>query len=302
MIRRATREASRATRASRSSGTIEKEPETMAKTASNEKTMILFTSEKGGSGKSFAACAVVDYLRASGQEVAAYDSDGAVGALSTMHATKAEDGFPADHQDPTKGVVIYNVREDESRPELVNSLAHGYSLVLHDMAGGGLADLMRIQDNSEGIKRLLRAIRSAGYRVVFVHLLNTTSAATASIGTYLDVIEEAGEAAGIVSHIALLNRKFGKRDESFKYWRGAQINGTTRGGATRERFLAAGGIETELPVLDDATNAEIDWRGLTFKDAEVNPAFTLSQQQHVLNFRMDVAEALKVAKPLLGIK
>lgn len=275
----------------------------MAKTATSEKVLILFTSEKGGAGKSTAATAVLDYLRGSGQLVAAYDSDGAVGMLSKAFGTKADDGFAADVQNPTEGVVVYNLREDESRSMLVNSLAHGHPIVMHDLAGGGLADLMRIQDNSEGLKRLLRAIKNAGYRVVFVHLLNTDDSAVASVATYLDLIEDAGDVGEVASHVVMLNRKAGRKNAAFIDWFGVtDESGVREGGNTRERLLALGGVETELPVLDDVATAKVKRLGVPLKDAATSPKLTLSEQQHVVNFREDVADALIRAKAVLGIK
>lgn len=277
----------------------------MAKPAASENVLLLFTSEKGGSGKSTAASAVLDYLRGSGQAVAAYDSDGSVGMLWKGYATKAEDGFPADGQNPVEGVVAYNLREDEQRAELVNSLTAGHRIVMHDLAGGGLADLTRIQDNSDGLRRLLLAIKRAGYRVVFIHLLNTDDSAVASIATYLDMIEEAGNDAGeIVSHVVMLNRKAGKKNAAFLDWFGVTDVETNlrEGGRTRERLLALGGVETELAVLDEVAMAKLKRLGVPLKDAAVSPKLTLSEQQHVVNFREDVADALVRAKAVLGIK
>lgn len=276
----------------------------MAKTATSEKVLILFTSEKGGAGKSTAASAVLDYLRGSGQVVAAFDSDGSVGMLSKGYATKADDGFPADNQNPVEGVVVYNLREDESRSTLVNSLAHGHPIVMHDLAGGGLADLMRIQDNSEGLKRLLRAIKNGGYRVVFVHLLNTDDSAVASVATYLDLIDDAGDVGEVASHVVMLNRKAGRKNAAFLDWFGVtdEETGAREGGNTRERLLALGGVETELPVLDEVTTSKVKRLGVPLKDAVASPKLTFGEQQHVVNFREDVADALVRAKAVLGIK
>jgi acetolactate synthase regulatory subunit len=276
----------------------------MAKKPSpDDKVLILFTSEKGGAGKSFAACAFVDYLRSSGQTVAAYDSDGAIGALSKMHATKDDDGYPAKHQDPAKGVVFYNLRGDEDRAQLINSLATGHSRVVHDLAGGGLADLMRIQDAGEGLTRFLRAVRNAGFRVVFVHLLTTDDSATASVATYFDVIEQTRDLAELVSHVVMLNRKAGKKDAAFIDWVGFTDPETSErsGGKTRGRLMELGGVETELPLLDEVAAAKTKRLGIPFAAAETSRKLSFSEQQHVQIFREDVRAAIGRAKHILGV-
>ncbi len=265
--------------------------------------VVLFTSEKGGAGKSFGACSLIDYARSSGQRVAAYDSDGGVGALLKLYGSRGVDGDIEMQQDPVAGVGYYNLRNDDERSTLVNACASGECVIVHDLAGGGLADLMRIQDAGAGLKRLLRAFDSTGYRVTFVHLLTNDDSATASVATYLDMIEEAGEVGKIVDHVVVKNRLYGARDIDFPFWVGFKDHesGETIGGGTRARIKAAGGVEIELPSLDRRTAAMIKPLGIKLADGETSRRLDLSSQQHVRNYRIDFAEAIAPAKSLMGL-
>ena len=162
---------------------------------------------------------------------------------------------------------------------------------------------MRIQDAGAGLKRLLRAFDSTGYRVTFVHLLTNDDSATASVATYLDMIEEAGEVGKIVDHVVVKNRLYGIRDVDFPFWVGFKDHesGETIGGGTRTRIKNAGGVEIELPSLDRRTAAMIKPMGIKLADGETSRRLDLSSQQHVRNYRLDFAEAIAPAKSLLGL-
>lgn len=139
--------------------------------------------------------------------------------------------------------------------------------------------------------------------MVFVHLLNTDDSAVASVATYLDLIEEAGDVGEVASHVVMLNRKAGRKNAAFIDWFGVtDESGVREGGNTRERVLALGGVETELPVLDDVATAKVKRLCVPPEDAATSPKLTLSEQQHVVNFREDVADALIRANAVLGIK
>ena len=104
------------------------------------KRVILVASEKGGVGKSVFARSLVDHLRNSGATVAAYDADGSVGALVRVLGTR-DGGSIVQPQDATAGVGIYNIRSDEQRATLLDCISEGAPLIVHDLAGGSLADL-----------------------------------------------------------------------------------------------------------------------------------------------------------------
>lgn len=119
-------------------------------TAPQQKRAVLVTSEKGGVGKSVTARTLVEYLREGGTRVAAYDADGSVGGLVRVLGTRDGAGEVLDEQDPTVGVGYYNIRDAAESHTLLNCLGTQEPLIVHDLAGGSLADLTRITDMGEG--------------------------------------------------------------------------------------------------------------------------------------------------------
>lgn len=268
--------------------------------------VILMISQKGGVGKTHTACALVDYARNTNQRIAAYDGDEKGGwKLSKMFRQRGEDGDFPDEQDPIAGVVSYDFFSEEDRAIVVNACSTGEPVILHDISAGGLEHLLQVQDAGGGLKRLLRAFASVGYRVTILHMMMVEDATTASVADCLDALELAGAAAEIVDHVVVLNRKDGKQNSNFKTWfegsRDSITKERTSGPVTRNRFLAAGGKEIELPLLHTTTCNEITGLGISFFEAEKSRYLTLNEQQHAQNFRMDFAEAIEPVKNLLGL-
>ncbi|WP_306223808.1 AAA family ATPase [Bosea beijingensis] len=270
------------------------------------KRVILMISEKGGVGKTHTACALVDYARSTNQRIAAYDGDmQGDWKLSKMFAQCDEDGDLPDEQNPTAEVVSYDCSNEEDRAIIVNACSTADPVILHDISAGGLGHLMKVQDGGGGLKRLLRAFASVGYRVTIIHVVTVEDGTTRSVADVLDELELAGAAAEIVDHIVVLNRRDGKKNSAFKTWFEGSRDATTKdrvsGPVTRNRFLAAGGKEIELPMLDPTTCNEIAGLRISFSEAERSRYLTLNEQQYAKNFRMDFAEAIEPVKNLLGL-
>ncbi|MGH1575536.1 hypothetical protein ACRAWG_39115 (plasmid) [Methylobacterium sp. P31] len=144
-------------------------------TAPQRKRLVLVTSEKGGVGKSVTARTFVEYLREGGTRVAAYDADGSVGGLVRVLGTRDGAGEVLDEQDPAIGVGYYNIRDAAESHTLLNCLGTQEPLIVHDLAGGSLADLTRITDMGEGLDDLLVAVDENGYRLTVLHLISSRS-------------------------------------------------------------------------------------------------------------------------------
>lgn len=260
------------------------------------KRVVLIASEKGGVGKSVAARALIDHLRGEGVQVAAYDADGGVGALVRVLGTRDEGGRVAADQAPTKGVGYYNVRADGERNTLLDGIASGDALIVHDLAGGSLADLTRIVDNGEGLDGLLAAFQDHGYRVVVVHVLSPEIGAAQSVARW---IELAGDK---VDHLAIRNTRWGKSEADFPFWHGfTDGKGVSKGGKTREKLLALGGVEIDLPAIPAGTYAKVDAENLPFSAAANETGLTITERAHVAKFRRDFGSALEPARKLLGL-
>ena len=271
--------------------------QTRTPAASRQKRVVLVTSEKGGVGKSVTARTLVELLRMGGTRLAAYDADGGVGALLRVLGTRDEAGEILDEQDPALGVGYYNIRADEERPTLLNCIASGEPLIVHDLAGGSLADLARISDMGEGLDDLLAAFAGQGYRPIVLHLISSEVAATQSVARW---IELAGDR---VDHVAVRNTRWGKAEADFPFWHGyVDGHGESRGGKVRARLLEEfGGLEISLPPLPAGTFAKIDADALPFAVAADAPRLTIAERSHVARYLRESALAFERLRPLLGL-
>lgn len=264
----------------------------MAKT---QKRVILGASEKGGVGKSVFSRAFVDYVRASGKKVAAYDADGSVGGLLRVHGTRADNGSLEPTQDPMKGVAYYNGRSDNERAALLDSIAHGHAVYYHDLAGGLLADLTRIVDAGSNLDGLLEAFASHGYRLTICHLISPDVGSTQSVSRWIELVGDRAD------HVAVVNLRNGKPPADFPFWFGfTDGSGVQKGGKTREKLLALNGVEIELPAIPSGTFAKLDAENFSFSSAVSAPVFTITERAHIAKFQRDFAAAIAPAAPLLG--
>lgn len=250
------------------------------------------TSLKGGSGKSTFACALLDHLRSHGLPVAAYDADGAIGALVGMHGLRDANGRMIGDQNPLSGVVAYDIRDD-SRSEFVNSLERGHRHILHDVAGGALADLKRLFSDRDSLAKLLRALQSFDAVLVFFHLVTPDITTVESVARHLDLTEAQGKLGEHARHVVVLNRQGDRIDADFPVWFGyTDRNGELRGGKTRERLLAGGGAEMAMPAINDRTMALVKDQHIPFTLAASSPGLAAIDQQRVRIFVEDFADAM----------
>lgn len=260
------------------------------------KRVILVASEKGGVGKSVAARALIGQLRTEGTPVAAYDADGGVGALVRVLGTRDASGRLEPEQNATAGVGYYNVRADGERNQVLDTIGTGDSLIVHDLAGGSLADLMRIVDNGEGLEGLLATFAEHGYRVTVAHVLSPDIGSVHSVARWLDVAEDK------VDHVAIRNTRWGKAETDFPYWHGfTDAKGASKGGKARERLLAMGGVEIDLPAIPAGTYAKVDAENLPFASAVSDGALTITERAHIQKFVRDFATSLDPARKLLTV-
>jgi hypothetical protein len=269
----------------------------------NNTTLIATTGHKGGTGKSLYGCVLLDFLRTNGSSVAAYDGDGAIGTMSEMHGFRTDDGTLAEEQDRLSGVVSYNIR-DESRATLINSLAMGDNLILHDIAGGALADLQRIFDDEGNLKNLFSVLEDVDAQIVFAHLLTPDTATIESVALHIDLTDSLGDLGKRARHLAVLNRHAGRKNSDFSMWFGREdVNGQIEGGLTRSRLLDAGGAEMDLPALAPDTLAKLVAQRIPFGRAQRHPSLTLIDQQRVRIFRTEFERQMTPhVRNLLGVE
>jgi hypothetical protein len=255
--------------------------------------LILTTSEKGGSGKSTAAIALVDALRFEGIPLAAYDGNVDVSSLYETLGTRDATGQLTDAQDPLMGAFPYSVR-DESRTVLVDCLRQGYAHMVHDIAGGGLTDMQRLfGDKPDSLYQFVRSIARFDTCAVFVHLLTPDISTVASVAKYLDITENLGDLGHHVRHIAMLNLQGNRSEAHFPHWYGyTDATGEEKGGKTRARLLAAGGAEMNLPAIDERTMALLKAQKVPFTVGANMPEMSITDQSRLYNFTEDFSKEL----------
>lgn len=263
----------------------------------------MVVSQKGGAGKSFAAGALLDFLRSNGLTIAAYDGDGDNGMLVKLHGSKDADGRTDMNQDAKSGVDYFDLAKEDERRQLFN-IANGIDdKILVDLPGGPRAAMSQLFDAGEGLARFFSGYGERGYRVVLIHLLTTDAESVESIATFLDDTEDPDFDFSHVQHIVLINRKHAKKNEAFRAWFGAPDfeTGERKGGKTRERFLAAGGVEVVLPELDAVTNSIVKELRLPYSVAEKDARLQSIEQQQVTHFRRDLARNMEPVKAIFGL-
>lgn len=244
--------------------------------------------EKGGTGKSTCAAAVTDHLRASGIQIAAFDADGTVGSLVRALGIRDQSGKVEERQDPLCGVSTYNLRSDQQRHILLDSMGQQYDVLCHDMPGGALMDISRIADagQGDGLEAFLTALKSNNYRLVLLHLVSPDPASVVSIERYMQLVGSEAD------HIAVINRTFGRPDSDFPWWFGFDSGGRRMGGKTRAKLLALGGAEISLPHMPAGTVQKIAAHQLRFSEAGKSKLLTITEQSHVTTFTREFGSQL----------
>ena len=258
------------------------------------KRVALVASEKGGVGKSVFTRTLVDTLRSAGRRIAAYDADGAIGATLRVLGERGDNGALLPVQNVITGVGFYNGRAEE-RALLLDAIETGEALYVHDLAGGLLADLTRIVDAGEGLAGLLDAFAEHGYRLTIFHLVSPDIGSAQSVARWLDLTGDRAD------HIAVVNLKHGRPPADFPFWYGFDdAAGIHKGGKTRERLMAGGGVEVTFPALPAGTFAKLDAENVPFSNAPNVRLLTITERAHVAKFLNDFRAALAPALPFLG--
>lgn len=268
-----------------------------------EKYPIMPISMKGGSGKSAFANALLNYLRSSGVPVAAYDADGAVGSLSSMHAQRDAEGQSIEPQCPLEGVVDYNIR-DNSRDMLINSLKPDHKHVLHDLAGGALVEIQRATSDQDGLKNFFRVLRDVNACAVFFHLITPDDSTVESVAMHLDLTDRLSEdLKAHCRHVAVFNLQGERSVDDFPVWYGYRDDkGLSLGGETRKRLLNNGGVEMAMPSLNERTMSLLKALHVPFSVGQRDSRLLLADQQRIRNFTEDFEAALTPeVRALMGL-
>ncbi len=132
---------------------------------------------------------------------------------------------------------------------------------------------MRIVDGGDGLDGLLTAFDDNGYRVAVLHLISSEVGSAQSVARWLEL------AGDRVDHVAIRNTRWGKSPADFPFWHGfTDGRGIAKGGKTREKLMAMGGVEIDLPSLPAGTFAKVDADNLAFSAAINEPSLTITER------------------------
>jgi hypothetical protein len=259
------------------------------------KHLIGIVSGKGGVGKTMTARVLLDVLRGEGVAVGAYDGDGSVGGLVRLYGTRDDDGGVIEIQDPLQGVAFYDLRSDRERNTLLDSIALDVEVILHDLPGGSTMDIQRIVDGGDGVEGLLDTLDAHNTRLTLLHVVDNEIESAQSVGEHLKLFGDR------VDHVAVLNMRECRGLGDFPYWAGFEVDGVKRYGKAREKMLAMGGKEIQLPALPPSTRAKINAERMTFSKAKLSTSLTITEKAHVSKLLRDFSANLGPARAFFGL-
>lgn len=250
----------------------------------DQKRLILVVSSKGGVGKTTFGRLLADAYLDQGIKAEVFDGDGQVGGLARVHTDAA----------------FYDLRSDDDRHILLNSVGSDADVILHDLPGGSVTELTKIVDDGSGqsVDGLVATLADLNVKLTLVHVIDNELESAQSVAKYMELFGADG-----VDHVAVLNMRESRNAKAdFLYWFGYEQNGERKSGKARAAMLNAGGVEFEMPSLQAGARAHIKELNLRFRECADHPDLTITERavanQFVRAFRKNVAAA---AGPL-GLK
>ncbi len=259
------------------------------------KRAIFVMSQKGGSGKTTFARALLDHLRLGrGRGVAAFDADGQVGQLLQFYGRRDALGALAATQDPLTGVGVFDLRRAQERGMVVDALDIGAETLLFDFPAGCLDDLRFVVEGG-GIAAMLDEFAREGYRVTVAVVISNVQA---SAGNVLAAMDAFGDRA---DYVAVKNLFYGNPDDFLFFDGFTGADGHFYGGQAREALVARGGRIVAMPALPGRAYALCDMYCLGFSEALTHPALRRSERGAISHFLREFGTAVERAAPFFDV-
>lgn len=228
----------------------------------NHKRIGLVFAQRGGAGKSTVSRAIVDRLRAHGEQVEAYDGDATMGQLAALYAKRDERGAYLPGQSASEGVGLFDVRHERDRESLLTVGEKAAWGAIVDLPAGSHGDLERV--HPDGLEGLLTYYGDAGFEPVLLHVLSPFRACAQSIFEVAPAIERSG-----ATWIVVLNEFFCPAQDFVMLMGGDSVGSS---GAAKRRIEEANGQIVSWPALRTPSYAYADAFRLTFSEAAARPA------------------------------
>lgn len=265
---------------------------------------LFFAGNKGGSGTTNAAGAVLHLLRASGRRVAAYDGDPSVGRLARLYGDRDDEGRVARQQNALTGVVPFDVLTPRGQELILNTSGQyagstDVDVLLFDLPSGTWTELGHIFGGRDDTAGVFSAFAEQGWRPVLVSVITPEREAIASVSDIETVFGDT------VDHVVILNRRHGEDDEDFALWFGTQsLAGKPVGGKGRElieqkqgRGMAA---IADMPGLKQSTMMLSNIEGLAPPALITDRRVSVVDRSRAQRWLQAVEQGLKPALSLLG--
>jgi hypothetical protein len=228
-----------------------------------KKKAVFICAQKGGTGKSTVARAIVDHIRTRGgddNKVAAFDADPKVGQLAQFYGIRSADGEldpAANFKNWKEGVISFDIRDKDAIPIMADALDLGANYLVFDMPGGSIDDMKEVFGSME---TFLAEYEKEGYEVwvfvVITPMLASSNNINSIVGTF----------GPNTKYVAVKNLGFGD-ESSFEFFDGSLA---ARAGFPALAVRTAGGMVVAMPPMAPNTYSIIDADCLKFSDAAVS--------------------------------
>lgn len=238
------------------------------------------TSSKGGPGKSTAASLLLDNWRSAGHAVAAYDADANNASLVQHFGTRNLEGRLIDVQDPVKGVSLVNVREPDSRDELLNAVERMHARILVDLPGGGAEDVANVLPSADDF---FGAFLEHDIQPIVAIVISNVKSSAASVAS---TIETFGKKP---TYIVIKNLSYGT---SFPAFDGIMVKGEMKLLGAKRALESVNGSVIQMPALQEETYLRWDLASCTIAESLSHPDLTFSDKARLKSWRTEFAAAI----------
>lgn len=231
----------------------------MAKQPVIKPTLVIVAAQKGGVGKTTTARLLLHWLSESKRQHAAFDTEHPAGSLARFYPKVTE-------------VVDILKVADQARIFDTLAAAREGTVLAVDLKAGLFFDVLSLMEDLY----IFRDAREGNYRLVFLHVLGSSVES-------INEIEETMERFRGAIHVAVRNVASGA---NMSRWDESR---------TRERFLAEGGVEIDIPPLDPLAYQAVDDSSATFRDFVDNKDPNGEDQQYSYTLRAYVRRWLLIS-------
>lgn len=235
------------------------------------KRFVCVTGDKGGTGKSTFARALLDVYRQRGIPCLAYDSDR---RNSQLHRH---------YKDIASGVIQVDISARGGADALINDIeSTDAQVVLLDLPAGAEESFEKFDSETE----LIATVANLGYRMTTVSVISRVRASVEALDSLVNYCDRN------VDYVVVKNLFFGDPNKFRRYDESE----------ARRKVQERGGIEINLPDIFDDTFDLIDEHNLTFRDATNNNLLNLAHRMRVSVWLKKLEAELNKAEWQLGLR